>query len=1250
MDVMGVSVYRASRQFSNYRRTIELIIKAKAFVTAIRNGFALFLGVAMLLGAVIYSSAQVTSVNGGSIQGTITDPSGAVVPGATIVIRGVDTGSKKTLTTDSAGFYSVGPLNPGNYNVTVTQTGFTTLSVSTVVRTGTATTGSFKLQLGGSAVVVEVSSGAVQVNTDQAGVSDVISKEQIDSLPVNGRNFLDLAQIEPGVILQTGESFDPTKAGYSAISTSGVSGRTTRILLDGQDISDETVGTTIFNVSSGAIGDFQMNRSTQDVSGDVTSTGQILVSTNSGTNRFHGQAFYDFQDQRALFAKTEGGIATPFQRNQFGGSVGGPIIKDKLFFFANAERIKQESPVAISLGSTFSAINAKYPVVPSPFRSTYSTARLDYTGPWGGHYFIRANYDVNISSSNFGFSYELYNNRDNTPGLAGGADFTAGHFTHSFRSSYEKFHNLLIDGSTGNSSLYPGFTGISLRYPAAGLWSGPNYEGPQGTFQSDKQLRYDGSWTKNAHVIRYGYNLNRVLGGGFAKFFGAAPRVTIGSGSLLANCGGVANAAPCASDPLNGYSASAVRAGNGQGYFTENSGFNLPGGGTEDWRQGAYISDNWKIVPSFTLTAGLRWSVDTDRANQDLAAPLCSDVASGLSAACSGSATNAPLLDLFSPGMGLGQKVHQPYANFGPQLGFAFSPGGGKTVVHGAFGIFYESDVLNNTTNARSDMIKKGLFFDSVSMCPAASITFPGVNGAPGTVVKDDGGVLISTLCSEPISQSGSHFVNLQNRYQAATIAAGAATNGSFVGNTLTVVGAYAAPYRTPYSEQWNAGIQREIRKGSIIEVDYVHNSTLKIEQEVDVNHVGAARYLNSAAAANAITATANSTVDGTPTGTPIFKNCVGMSGANAINCVINSGGSITDFAGNGLDSGNAYLSSNPAAYKKLTPATGAAFPGANPALGEGLFLLPVGRSGYDAMQAVYKQQIAHVAPGVINSNIQIAYSWSRNTSTANPATNTGSTQVGDQFFSSVSFDQDHVTQYMGPNGLDHRHEISFGGSATLKYGPQIGVIGHFFSSAATNLYLDNLGTSGSSAAGIFQSDVTGDGTIGDIVPGTNPGAYMRQYNGGNLNKLISQYNATQAGHLTPAGQALVSAGIFTQSQLVALQATQQPIAAMPGNRAPENAFYRVLDINIAYPIRLSRVREGMSLVPAIAFYNMGNFSNFKDYIDGTLQNTSNGPAGGYLNGSNTFSDHDANRVQRGTGTSDIGGPRSTEFQLKLNF
>jgi hypothetical protein len=294
------------------------------------------------MSSVTSAHAQAISSNGGSIQGTIADPSGAAIPGAAIVISNPATGYTHSLTSDKSGYYSLGPLNPGQYTISVTAPNFEKLNVSTVVRTGTVTSGSEKLTLGKATDTVEVTAGALQINTDQVGVSGVITREQIDTLPINGRNILAVAQLQPGVILQSGESFDPTKAGYSAISVGGVSGRTTRILLDGQDITDETVGTTLFNVPTGAIDEFQLNRSTQDVSGEVTSTGQVLVSTRTGTNSIHGQVFYNFQDYRTGFAATTGGQNPPFQRNQFGGNVGGPIIKDKLFFFGALERIKQD--------------------------------------------------------------------------------------------------------------------------------------------------------------------------------------------------------------------------------------------------------------------------------------------------------------------------------------------------------------------------------------------------------------------------------------------------------------------------------------------------------------------------------------------------------------------------------------------------------------------------------------------------------------------------------------------------------------------------------------------------------------------------------------------------------------------------------------------------------------------------------------------------------------------------------------------
>lgn len=1191
--------------------------------------------------------AQAISVNGGAIQGTITDPTGAAVANAQVNITSSQTGYKKDLTTDKSGFYSLGPLNPGDYTVTITAPGFQTTSVSTVIRTGTATPGSFQLTVGSSSTEISVQAGEVQVNTDQGGVSDVITKQQIDTLPINGRNFLDLAQIEPGVILQSGESFDPTKAGYSAISVGGVSGRTTRILLDGQDITDETVGTTIFNVSQGAINEFQLNRSTQDVSGEVTSTGQVLVSTNTGTNGIHGQAFYNFQDHRALFALAQNGQDPQFQRNQFGGSVGGPIIKDKLFFFGNAERIKQDSSSVspVTAGGFFSAIQQAHPLIGTPYRETYSTVRLDYNGPFGGHYFARANYNVNAVTSNFGQGYWLYANRDNTPGLAVGADFASGRFTHSFRGSYEKFHNLISDETQGNTSIYDGLpasavggSGLTFYYAAQHLYSGPHYLAPQGTFQSDKQLRYDGSWTRGAHNIRYGYSMNRILGGGFAAFFGLSPRVRLASSSLLANCNGVAGAAPCANDPIHGYHASGVVLGNGQGFFSEKSGFNLPGGGVEDWRQGAYVQDSWKVTPSFTVNAGVRWSVDTQRANQDLTLPTCADVAAAISP-CGSLPGSTPLFSLWNPSF-TETKTHQPFGNFGPQLSFVYAPGNHKTSLRGGIGIFYENDVFNNTTNARNTLLKTGAFFNEAQLCSfygTTSVVFP-----DGTTRNSFNGVSIATLCSQPLATAAPNLVALQQAYQANTVANRLSTNGAYIGTTLSTsgnaaqsVGPYGTAYRTPYSEQFNFGVQHEVFKGAVLSADYVHNASLKVSQAIDQNHIGAARYFNQAAAANAIAKTAAT-----------YPGCAAATTPQAqVACAIGQGAQIADFAGNGLDSGNTVLNGQPASVNGFTPNTGAAFAGRNAALGNGYFLVPIGRSGYDALQVVYRQVTQHPAPGIASMNMQVSYNLSRIVSSAGGAT------TSDQFFSNASWDNDDPNQYIGRNGLDRKHELNFGGSIVLKYGPRIGLIGHFYSAQPTNLTLDNNQATG----GIFSSDITGDGTIGDLAPGTLPGDYQRRLKGKDLPGYISAFNQRYAGTLTPAGQVLVNSGLFTISQLTAIGATIQPIAQVPFNRALDNPTFRTLDVNFSYPIPLAKYREGLSLEPSIVFYNVANLANFNNLNSGQLLNTSSAGGNfndqtGYVSGIISYEAVNGNRVQRGSGTFNQGGARSAEFQLKLNF
>ncbi|HVT99618.1 MAG TPA: carboxypeptidase regulatory-like domain-containing protein, partial [Acidobacteriaceae bacterium] len=1123
---------------------------------------------AVLLGFAPAASAQAISVNGGSIQGTITDTSGAVIAGASVRILATDTGAVVTVTTDASGLYSVGPLNPGNYRVTISAAGFETLVVNTVIRTATATPGTFQLKVGSQTQTVEVTAGAVQLNTDQPSVTGVISSQQFESLPVNGRNVLDFAQLQPGVQLQAGGSsdggFDPTKAGYSAVSFSGISGRTTRILLDGQDVTDETVGTTIFNISQGSIGEEQITRATADPSTEVTSQGSVLLATKSGTNSFHGEAFEYFQDQRAGVATYED-TSSPFQRNQFGGSVGGPILRDKLFFFANVERLKQDQSSPVSLGLNFKAKQAEFPSVASPDRDTYSDGRIDWNGPHATHFFVRGNYERNSFAT--GAVYSTYSNLDNAWGIAGGADFASSRFTNSFRGSFEKFHNQIGDTTLGNNSIYNPIPGFGIYYSAQGLHTGPNENAPQQTFQSDKQLRYDGGWTRGSHNIRYGVSLNRILGGGLAAFFGYGPRASINSGTLIGD----------ATDPIHGYKPYYVYISNNLGYASEKEGFGLPGGGQSDWRTGLYAVDTWKINPQFTFTWGLRWDRDTGRSNSDLAPVPCSNIAtdnfafgagsSGLP--CSG---DSHLFDQW--GAGLGNRVSQPKWDFGPNIGIAYNPSfSQKTVLRGGFGIYYDSNVFNNVQFDRSSRLQNGKFAVYTPVCYGGNYTL-------GDLTETSTGISIQALCNMSLADGAPGWLQLQKDYRAE-VSGGGVNSGSAAYNLAINNGAiaFAPDFKFPYSINISVGVQRELFSGAVISADYVRLETLRLGQTIDANHVGDSRYFNlasaQAAAAATLTACQVGSVDAAITA------CPGLHPAKNGNPA--GPATIADFAARGLDSGTSYTGGYPAAaYPKRIPA----FPGVNPNVGVGTFQFPEGRASYNGLQVSFMEQISHHLPGIRQSNFQASYAFSRMLSTAG---DNGISAGSDPFFTSPSYNNRDTTADMGWGGFDRTHILSFGGAATFKYGPQLSLIGHLSSARPTGLTIDD---QGGGPGEIFHSDYNGDGQIGDLMPTTKPGAYMRQYGPNSLNKLIDKYNAGYAGKPTPAGQTLITNNIFTGTQLAALGGVMPALDSAPSHAYP-NSPLRTLDASLRYPIHFHWLPEKVNITPAVAMYNVLNFGNF---------------------------------------------------------
>src|SRR5229473_306292 len=588
--------------------------------------------VALVLSVLTFAQ---TTISTGSIQGTVTDPSGAVVSVARISIRNHGTNQVTETTTTSAGTYTSGALIPGQYTVRIEAKGFRTVELPVIVEVNTTVAGNAKLTLGQSAEVIEVQGSTLAVNTEQSTVQGVLTSQQIENLPINGRNFLDLAQLEPGVQIQDGGTFDPTKNGFSSVSFGGRFGRTARIELDGLDISDETVGTTTMNVPLDAIEEAALQQSDLDLSTELTSSGSVSLNTKSGSNALHGDAFYYFRDQN-LNAALPGDSTNYFQRNQFGGALGGPIVKDKLFFFFTGERNKQDLLDPVLPGGDFAILTGSFT---SPFRETEADARLDYQA---GRYkiFYRFVFDQNNSVLPLiPNTFQPFGNDNHARDHSVGVDFNTGSFTHSFRF--------------GNH-----------------------------------QFKYDGGKAYKNHIFRFGAGLDHLHGGGTAEFLGLAPAV--GARSLATGvqppCAPTCPFSSLTSDPANfasnplNYPASDVTLGNGQGFSSEQAAFGLPAGGLgPDNRFSWYIGDAWKVKPNLTLTYGIRYVRDTGRTDSDLG-PITP-------------------LDQFNnvDYSGLGKRVPQPNTNFAPQLGFAWDKGKkGKTVIRGGIGLFYENSIWNN--------------------------------------------------------------------------------------------------------------------------------------------------------------------------------------------------------------------------------------------------------------------------------------------------------------------------------------------------------------------------------------------------------------------------------------------------------------------------------------------------------------------------------------------------------------------------
>src|SRR5712691_1668968 len=312
--------------------------------------------VGVLLLSVGSGTAFAQATASAALQGTITDQSDAAIKGTKVAITSKEQGWTRSTDSSDTGFYGFELLPAGIYSIKASASGFSTAEVKDVVlQVGATTTQNFTLKPGSVAETIEVTGTVPLVDQTKTDVGVNITPQQIQDLPLIGRDIADLAYLSPGV--KSADSYDPTKNRYSILSVNGQGGRNVNVTVNGVDNKDNTVGGPVMQLPAEAVQEFQISTQRFSAVNGRSEGAAINVITKSGSNNYHGSAFGFFRDQslnadqKVADPTVPSGFVTsnpPYSRQWFGGSIGGPIKQDKLFVFFAYERQREHSAIALA--------------------------------------------------------------------------------------------------------------------------------------------------------------------------------------------------------------------------------------------------------------------------------------------------------------------------------------------------------------------------------------------------------------------------------------------------------------------------------------------------------------------------------------------------------------------------------------------------------------------------------------------------------------------------------------------------------------------------------------------------------------------------------------------------------------------------------------------------------------------------------------------------------------------------------------